>query len=52
MPPLISHDAFTQASWTTWLLQLPEILRDVARRLARTDAFAPMYYATGVRLRS
>jgi len=34
------------------LLQLPGILRPAARRLARTDAFAPMYYATGVRLRS
>jgi SAM-dependent methyltransferase len=32
------------------LPQLPEILRGAARRLARTDAFAPMYYATGVRL--
>jgi SAM-dependent methyltransferase len=34
------------------LLQLPKGLRNVARRLARTDAFAPMYYATGVRPRS
>ena len=34
------------------LLQLPGVLRGVARRLARTDAFAPMYYATGVRPRS
>jgi SAM-dependent methyltransferase len=31
------------------LLQLPGVLRKVARRLARTDAFAPMYYGTGVR---
>jgi SAM-dependent methyltransferase len=31
------------------LLQLPRPLRSAARRLARTDAFAPMYYATGVR---
>jgi SAM-dependent methyltransferase len=31
------------------LLQLPAIVRNAARRLARTDAFAPMWYATGVR---
>ena len=31
------------------LLQLPRALRHPARRLARTDAFAPMYYATGTR---
>jgi SAM-dependent methyltransferase len=30
------------------LLQLPHPLRRPARVLARTDAFAPMYYATGV----
>lgn len=30
------------------LLQLPRALRAPARALARTDAFAPMYYATGV----
>jgi SAM-dependent methyltransferase len=31
------------------LLPVPGALRPFARRLARTDAFAPMYYATGVR---
>jgi len=31
------------------LLQLPRQLRGVARRLARTNAFAPMWYGTGVR---
>lgn len=31
------------------LLQLPRQLRRVARRLARTDAFAPMYYGVGSR---
>jgi SAM-dependent methyltransferase len=34
------------------LLQLPGALRGIARCLARTNAFAPMYYATGVRSRS
>jgi SAM-dependent methyltransferase len=29
--------------------QLPRRVRPAARRLARTDAFAPMHYATGVR---
>jgi ubiquinone/menaquinone biosynthesis C-methylase UbiE len=31
------------------LLQMPRGLRRPARRLARTNAFAPMYYGTGVR---
>jgi SAM-dependent methyltransferase len=31
------------------LLQLPASLRRSARRLARTNAFAPMWYGTGVR---
>ena len=31
------------------LLQLPRPLRGIARRLARTDAFAPMYYGAGTR---
>jgi SAM-dependent methyltransferase len=31
------------------LAQLPRRLREPARRLARTDAFAPMYFGTGVR---
>jgi ubiquinone/menaquinone biosynthesis C-methylase UbiE len=31
------------------LLQMPRRLRGPARRLARTNAFAPMYYGTGVR---
>jgi ubiquinone/menaquinone biosynthesis C-methylase UbiE len=29
------------------LLKVPRQLRDTARRLARTDAFAPMYYGVG-----
>lgn len=31
------------------LLQVPALLRRSARRLARTNAFAPMWYVTGVR---
>lgn len=31
------------------LLQVPRPLRGAARRLARTDAFAPMYYGAGTR---
>jgi SAM-dependent methyltransferase len=47
-------DAVEVARFDTYipLLPVPRRLRPLARRLARTDLFAPMYYGVGTRRRS